>query len=194
MKIFIVYTHPCEDSFTRHVRDEFIKGLESAGHSYDISDLYKMGFNSDISEAEYLREANYRNDLPIPHDIMIEQDKINSCDVIVFIYPIFWTDVPAKLKGWFDRVWTYGFAYGNRTMKKLQKALIICISGHTIDNLNKFGHFESMKTVMIGDRIFDRVKESRMLIFDGMSKDNSDLRKFNWELHLQDAYNLGFNI
>jgi NAD(P)H dehydrogenase (quinone) len=79
-------------------------------------------------------------------------------------------------------------------MKKLQKALIICISGHTIDNLNKFGHFESMKTVMIGDRIFDRVKESRMLIFDGMSKDNSDLRKFNWELHLQDAYNLGFNI
>jgi NAD(P)H dehydrogenase (quinone) len=79
-------------------------------------------------------------------------------------------------------------------MKKLQKALIICISGQTIDNLNKFGHFESIKTVMIGDRISDRVKESRMLIFDGMSKGNSDLRKLNWELHLQNAYDLGLNI
>lgn len=194
VKIFIVYTHPSEDSFTSHVRDAFIKGLDQAGHSYEISDLYKMGFNSDISEAEYLREANYQIDLPIPDDIAIEQDKINRCDIIVFIYPIFWTDVPSKLKGWFDRVWTYGFAYGNRTMKKLSKAVIICISGHTIDNITKYGHLESMKTVMIGDRIFDRALESKMIVFDGMSKANPDKRNTNWDIHLKNACELGYNI
>ena len=62
MKVFIVYAHPSEDSFTSHVRDSFIKGLESAGHTYILSDLYKMGFRTDMSEAEYLREANYQED------------------------------------------------------------------------------------------------------------------------------------
>ncbi|MGE5605893.1 MAG: hypothetical protein ACM3YE_09395 [Bacteroidota bacterium] len=31
MHVFIVYAHPSEDSFTRAVRDEFIRGLENAG-------------------------------------------------------------------------------------------------------------------------------------------------------------------
>ena len=99
MNVFIVYAHPSEDSFTRHVRDEFIMGLEAAGHSYVLSDLYKMGFQTDMSEAEYLREANFRLETPLPDDVIAEQDKINSCDAIVFIYPVFWTEAPAKLVG-----------------------------------------------------------------------------------------------
>ena len=64
MKVFIVYTHPSDDSLTRHVRNSFIKGLEVAGHSYVLSDLYKMGFVTDMTEDEYLREANYQEELP----------------------------------------------------------------------------------------------------------------------------------
>lgn len=40
MKVFIVYCHPSKNSFTYEVKEAFIKGLESAGHSYEISDLY----------------------------------------------------------------------------------------------------------------------------------------------------------
>ena len=54
-----------------------------------------------------------------------EHEKINSSDAIVFIYPVFWTEAPAKLVGWFDRVWSYGFAYGEKTMKVLDKAVIL---------------------------------------------------------------------
>ena len=93
MKVFIVYAHPSDDSFTRHVRDSFINGLEAAGHSYVLSDLYEMGFVTDMSEDEYLREANYREDLPLSDDVLIEQRKINSSDAIVFIYPVFWTEL-----------------------------------------------------------------------------------------------------
>ena len=49
MHVFIVYAHPSDDSFTKVARDEFIKGLESAGHTYEVSDLYKMRFNSEMS-------------------------------------------------------------------------------------------------------------------------------------------------
>ncbi|MBO4908940.1 MAG: NAD(P)H-dependent oxidoreductase [Lachnospiraceae bacterium] len=55
---------------------------------------------------------------------MIEQEKIQNSDAIVFIYPVFWTEAPAKLVGWFDRVWTTGFAYRpDPAMKVLEKAL-----------------------------------------------------------------------
>lgn len=193
MKVFIVYAHPSNDSFTRFLRDEFIKGLLDAGHSYEISDLYKMHFQSDMSEDEYLREANYRADLPPVNDVLDEQMKINNCDILVFIYPVFWTEAPSKLVGWFSRVWTYGFAYGNRTMKKLDKALILCVAGHSLENLKKYGHLEAMRTVMLGDRLFDRVEKKEMVIFDSMSKLDK-LRTVNWNRHLEKAYELGRDI
>ncbi|WP_028508892.1 NAD(P)H-dependent oxidoreductase [Ruminococcus sp. NK3A76] len=119
MKAFIVYCHPSEDSFTRHIRDEFIGGILDSGNEYEISDLYKMGFKTDMTEEEYLRDAYYKNTPDIAKDVLAEHQKINSSDAIVFIYPVFWSDAPAKLVGWFDRVWSYGFAYGDRTMKTL---------------------------------------------------------------------------
>ena len=194
MHIFIVYTHPSEDSFTRHVRDEFIRGLQSSGHTYEISDLYKMNFRTDMSEAEYLRESNYNDKLPLNKDVIAEQEKINRSDVIVFIYPVFWTEAPAKLVGWFARVWTYGFAYGERKMKKLKKAIFLVIAGHTIEHLKEYGHYDAMKTVMLGDRIFDRAETKEMIILDGTTKFNSELRAANWDKHLQYVFEKGKNL
>lgn len=191
MNVFIVYTHPSEDSFTRYARDSFIDGLKSAGHSYIISDLYKMNFITDMSESEYLREANYRDELPLSDDVIQEQEKINSSDAIVFIYPVFWTEAPAKLVGWFDRVWTYGFAYGNRKMKKLDKALAICVAGHSLQHLKEYGHYESMKTVMLNDRMFNRVKDKDMIILDSMTKYSLEIRQANWDKHLKTVFEAG---
>jgi NAD(P)H dehydrogenase (quinone) len=191
MNVFIVYAHPSDDSFTKHVKDSFIQGLSDAGHSYIISDLYKMNFVTDMSENEYLRESNYRDDLPLLADVMKEQEKINSSDAIVFIYPVFWTEAPAKLVGWFNRVWTYGFAYGNRSMKKLEKGLVICIAGHSLQHLKEYGHYDSIKTVMLGDRLFDRVKVKNLIVLDSTSKLDIDLRKKNWDKHLKTAFEAG---
>ena len=60
MRVFIVYCHPSEDSFTKNMCDSFIKGVTDSGNEYIISDLYKMGFQTDMTEKEYLRDANYR--------------------------------------------------------------------------------------------------------------------------------------
>lgn len=148
MRVFIVYCHPSEDSFTRHVRDVFIKGILDSGNEYILSDLYKMGFQTDMTEAEYLRDAYYNEQPPLADDVIAEQEKINSSDAIVFIYPVFWTEAPAKLVGWFDRVWTFGFAYGNRRMKFLDKALILATAGSSQEHLESSGLLDSMKKVI----------------------------------------------
>ena len=191
MKAFIVYCHPSEDSFTRHVRDAFIKGIVDSGNEYILSDLYKMNFKADMTEKEYLRDANYRDTPDIEEDVLAEHEKINSADAIVFIYPVFWTEAPAKLVGWFDRVWSYGFAYGeNRKMKMLKKGLILCSAGNPLERLEEFGLFDSMKKVMLGDRLFNRVEQAEFVVFTSTSRENA-LREKNWDSYLQTAYEKG---
>lgn len=191
MKAFIVYCHPSEESFTSHVRDSFIKEIVDSGNEYVISDLYKMDFKSDMTEQEYLRDANYRTAPAVAADVLAEHEKINSADAIVFIYPVFWTEAPAKLVGWFDRVWSYGFAYGeNRKMKMLEKGLILCSAGNPLDRLEEFGLLDSMKKVMLGDRLFNRVKQADFIVFDSTSQEN-ELREKNWDENLKKAYEIG---
>ena len=190
MKVFIVYCHPSEDSFTRHVRDAFIRGVVDAGHEYVLSDLYAMDFRTDMSEQEYLRDSNYTTEPPLAADVLAEQAKVNGADALAFIYPVFWTEAPAKLVGWFDRVWTYGFAYGERTMKTLDKALFLVTAGNKMERLVQFGLLDSMKKVMLGDRLFNRVRTSDFVVFDGMTK-ALDSRQENWDANLRTAYEKG---
>ena len=193
MKAFIVYCHPSEDSFTRCVRDAFIRGLEDAGHEYVLSDLYQMDFRTDMTEQEYLRDAYYRNTPDPAGDVLAEQAKINASDAIVFIYPVFWSEAPAKLVGWFDRVWTYGFAYGEKTMKTLEKGLILCSAGNPLERLEQFGILDSMKKVMLGDRLFGRVKQAEFVVFGNTSREN-ELREKNRDRNLETAYEKGKNL
>jgi NAD(P)H dehydrogenase (quinone) len=194
MKVFIVYAHPSDDSFTQHAKDSFTAGLADAGHEYIVSDLYRMNFTTDMSEAEYLREANYREREAVSSDVGAEQEKINQSDAIAFIYPVFWTEAPAKLVGWFGRVWTYGFAYGARKMKILEKGLVLCVAGHPAEKLAEYGHMESMKTVMLGDRLHDRVKQKEFILLDGMARQDANLRERNWHKHLETSYRAGWDF
>jgi NAD(P)H dehydrogenase (quinone) len=193
MKVFIVYCHPSDDSFTKNMCDSFIKGIIDSGNEYIISDLYRMEFDPNMTEKEYLRDAYYRTTPDIADDVQAEQKKINSADAIAFIYPVFWTEAPAKLVGWFDRVWSYGFAYGDKTMKLLDKAIILCSAGNSIEHLKQFGLLDSMKNVMLGDRLFGRVKKSEFIVFDCTSREN-ELRNINWDKNIKKAYEKGYEF
>ena len=192
MKVFVVFCHPSKDSFTYSIYKSFTKGLRENGHAIVVSDLYEMGFHTDISEEEYLRETYYKADGYKTPDVVTEQEKIQSSDAIVFIYPVFWTEAPAKLVGWFDRVWTTGFAYNpNPTMKILDKALFIACAGKSIESLVETGELQAMETVMLGDRIRGRAKEKQMVVYDNITHWNEAIREQNAPEHIEAAYHLG---
>jgi NAD(P)H dehydrogenase (quinone) len=153
-----------------------------------------MNFRTDMTEAEYLREAFYKREEPPPEDVLAEPEKINSSDAIAFVFPLFWTDGPAKLVGWFDRVWTYGFAHGeNRTMKQLEKGLVICSAGNSMEYFRETGILNALEKMMLEDRLFDRVKAKELILLDGTSREIPD-RERNWAAHLERAFELGKNI
>jgi NAD(P)H dehydrogenase (quinone) len=39
-------------------------------------------------------------------------DKLNRADLLIFQFPLWWLGAPAILKGWVDRVFAAGYAYG----------------------------------------------------------------------------------
>lgn len=127
----------------------------------------------------------------------MEQEKINDADAIAFIYPDFWTASPAMLEGWFQRVWTYGFAYGDKkTMRTLDKALFLITMGGSLKDEIRRNQVDAMKTVMVGDRIKDRVRKCEVYIFDEMTRGygNEENREERIKRFCNDAYEIGKTI
>jgi NAD(P)H dehydrogenase (quinone) len=161
MHVFIVFAHPSHQSLSHALMERFVKGLTEAGHTHEISDLFAMGFNPDLSEAEYLRSSGRGDRNGVPADVCAEQAKIVRADALVFFYPLWWSDAPAKLKGWFDRVYTQGFAFdyvdgvhvlpGN--FKKIRKAIAVCAAGHTAEHLEETGIAGAMRKLVVQDRL-----------------------------------------
>lgn len=194
MHVYIVFAHPSKKSFSKSVLDAFTHGLDAAGHSYEIADLYEMGFQSEMDEKHYFREISGNPDLPIPSDIKNEQAKINRASGLAFVYPVWWSDCPAKLKGWFDRVLTCGYAYfyeseGERSTRiNIDKALVLCSSGHTAEYLEETGIADSMRHIMLNDRLLGiGVKQAYLEILGGMMPLDDTHR----EINLHKAYELG---
>ena len=119
---------------------------------------------------------------------------INQNNAVVFIYPVFWGEAPSKLVGWFQRVWTYGFAYGNNaSMKQLDKVLMLVTMGGDLNEPIRQAEVEAMKVIMFENRIGNRSKEKEMVVFDRMSRDYVN-RSNNFNNNLKRAYCLGKNF
>lgn len=194
MHIFIVYAHPDEKSFTHSVLDSFIRGIKEAGHTYELSDLYKMNFRTDMTLDEYERESSQNISLPIPDDVKCEHEKMDRAELIVFVYPLWWSDCPAKLKGWFDRVYNVGYAYSydhSESKIKIKKGLVICTAGHTEEHLEEIGIAESMRKIMLLDRLQNvGIKNTKFVILGGTANKDAKI----YEINLERVYKLGKDL
>lgn len=171
MNVLIVYAHPSKKSYTFQVLQKLKSCILEQNWNLEISDLYASNFQSDMSEAEYEREGFAKLELPISPDVLAEQEKIEKADCIIFLYPVWWSDCPAKLKGWFDRVYSVGYAYGQTDdfpkMKTIPFGLVICTAGHPNSFLKEIEMAQSMETIMIEDRLGKRFENKEMLILGG---------------------------
>lgn len=197
MHVYILFAHPSKKSFSRAVLEAFTRGLRDAGHTYEVGDLYEMGFESEMDAGQYEREVGPDPAAPAPEDVRAEQEKIDRADALAFIYPVWWSDCPAKLKGWFDRVMTYGYAYffderGRKGTKiRIKKAVVLCSAGNSAELLDETGIAESMRRIMLGDRLLGvGVKKARMEILAGMMPRDDTYRKAN----LERAYDIGRHL
>lgn len=117
MLALVIVAHPCGDSLTHALAARAAAGLRTAGYQVVLLDLYALGFHAAMSEAE---RTSYHEDQPILDPIVAEHaDLIRRATVVVFVYPTWWSGLPAILKGWLERVIVpgVGFRFDERTSK-----------------------------------------------------------------------------
>ncbi|HCF58690.1 MAG TPA: flavodoxin family protein [Myxococcales bacterium] len=152
MKALIVYAHPNPKSFCKAIADRARDELERLGHQVRLHDLYAQGWNPVLGPDDF--EALFKG--AVSEDVAREQSDVLWADLLVFVYPIWWYERPAIVKGWFDRVFSAGFAY-QATTQGLQgllggrRALVLTTSGADEESDRKSGMTEAKQvTVMAG--------------------------------------------
>ncbi|MDR7212333.1 NAD(P)H-dependent oxidoreductase [Flavobacterium piscis] len=118
MKNVVIYAHPNPSSLNHFFKQTVVESLEKSGEEFIVRDLNAINFNPILS----LEDMNGQRVSQVADDVKTEQGFITWADRIIFIYPIWWTGMPAIMKGYIDRVFSYGFAY--RYDQGIQKGLL----------------------------------------------------------------------
>jgi NAD(P)H dehydrogenase (quinone) len=124
MKVLLVFAHPESRSLNGALRDVAVGEIEAQGHEVRVSDLYAENWKSEIDRADFPSLAADARFIPVAaskkafdgntltEDVRAEIEKLLWADVLILQFPLWWFTMPAILKGWVDRVFAYGFAYG----------------------------------------------------------------------------------
>ncbi|MFJ3036428.1 NAD(P)H oxidoreductase [Streptomyces tendae] len=129
----VVVAHHRADSLTAHTARRSADRLEAAGYRVDLLDLHAEGFDPRMNTADQPdwgdREKAYSD------EAHAHMRRVLDADVVVAVFPVYWQSVPAILKGWIDRVWNYGFAYGRSEPRLAGKRMLwLGLAGATADD------------------------------------------------------------
>ncbi|MER8222574.1 NAD(P)H oxidoreductase [Streptomyces sp. NPDC094143] len=129
----VVVAHHRSDSLTAHTARRAATRLEAAGYRVDLLDLHAEGFDPRMNVADQPdwgdREKRYSD------EVHAHMRRILDAEVVVAVFPVYWQSVPAILKGWIDRVWNYGFAYGRSRPRLASKRILwLGLAGATSDD------------------------------------------------------------
>lgn len=156
-KVLIVYAHQEPRSFNGCLKKVAVETLSKQGCTVTVSDLYAMDFEpratrNDITGAlsnpevfSYGVEAYEAcKKQSLTSDIVEEQKKVQEADLVIFQFPLYWSSVPAILKGWMDRVLCQGFAFDfpgfyDSGFLKGKLALLSITTGSTAEMYTKTG-------------------------------------------------------
>jgi NAD(P)H dehydrogenase (quinone) len=141
MKAHIVFAHPNLHSYNGQLRNTAIETLEAQGWRVSVSDLYQMKFKAAADEDDFT--ALYNTDFfdlqteqqvatqrkTYSADIQREHQLLAEADLIIFQFPLWWYSMPALMKGYIDRVFSMGWAYGGGQALAGKKVLVSMTTG-----------------------------------------------------------------
>jgi len=146
MKAMILYAHPNSQSFNHAVLNLVLEELDRQGIEGTVRDLYEMAFNPVLGGGD-LAAACIGEPL---EDVRQEQEQLAAADLLVVIHPIWWGGMPAILKGYVDRVFSQGFAYGYGPegpvgLLKRKKVVVLNTTGGSEESCLQSGFDEAFR-------------------------------------------------
>lgn len=116
----IIFAHPePKNSHNGKILEIVKEKLDQTNQKYKIIDLYAEEFDPKVNKKEWEGKTG---------DKTVEkyQNLVKEATRMIFIYPVWWYGAPAILKGFFDRVFTNGFAYNFEKEQMIHKIGKVC--------------------------------------------------------------------
>lgn len=104
MKVLVILGHPRKDSYCGALAKEYIRGAQESGASVEELILTDLQFEMNVTVPSPQHQF-------MEPDLVRAKEKILWADHLVFIYPTWWGNMPALLKGFLDRIFVPGFAF-----------------------------------------------------------------------------------
>ncbi|WBB63830.1 NAD(P)H oxidoreductase [Streptomyces sp. WMMC500] len=162
-----VVAHPRPDSLTAQVAAGLRARIRDAGGTVDVLDLYAERFDPRTYPDD---EPDWENrDKRYSAEVHAHMDRIAAADDILVVFPVWWYAPPAILKGWIDRVWNYGFAYGRSTPRLAAKRMLwLGLAGGTAEEFASLGLDTAMDTQLrVGISEYNGITASAVRLLHG---------------------------
>ena len=140
MKSTIIVASNNENSFSNEIVNKLKSKLESNSVEYEIIDLYKDKFNPVMTQ---IQEKLYNEGKTDDELVKKYQQIIKGTDELILVFPLWFNNVPAILKGFFDKVFIKEFAFteeGNRPkglLTHIKSGMVISTSETNTDYIEK---------------------------------------------------------
>ncbi|RLJ70515.1 NAD(P)H dehydrogenase (quinone) [Hydrogenivirga caldilitoris] len=174
--VLVIYAHPNPKSFNAAIRETVEDFLKERNLPFRTRDLYAISFNPVLSGEDFvaLQKGSFLE------DVGKEQEFVKEADTLIFIFPMWWYSFPAILKGYIDRVFSYGFAYGEKDGKVVgllegKRALIFCTLGGFEEDYENFS--ECLMNTFKATFEFCSIKVPLVKFFYGVPYVSDEVRK-----------------
>ena len=122
MNIVVVLGHPSADSYCAAIFERIILALDSQStHNVTAIRLASEKFATAMSNAE--RVAYETGEPLINDDTKHHAEVLLQAEALIFVYPTWWSGLPAQLKGWLERVFVLGVAFRFNKNSKIRPNL-----------------------------------------------------------------------
>jgi putative NADPH-quinone reductase len=187
MKVLTVVSHPRKDSLTFAVADRFKQGLIDAGHETEILDLHRIGFDPVLREAD---EPDWTKvEQKFSPEVEKEIARMKKHDALAYIFPLWWYSMPAMLRGYIERVWNYGFAYGGSKLHH-ERVLWLTLAAASAEHLKKRDYDKMIEHYQnVGLANYVGIEKTKVAyLYETLSEDPKHIQSL-----LDQAYQHGYN-
>jgi NAD(P)H dehydrogenase (quinone) len=103
-KVLLVHAHPLSDSFSSAIANAVEAGAREGGHELRRRSLYAEQYRPELTGNERTKYFDIADGAArLPKETRSHLADLRWCNSLVLVYPTWWFNMPAMLKGYFDR-------------------------------------------------------------------------------------------